>query len=101
MRIADKQRGGYIFGRHWDRFAEDNGLSKTQVRRRVAELTSAVLKALPGVVEELEKSNMPSGVYKEIAGYVTTYCTSMLSNLKNEPGEEEEAADEPNVTPAP
>lgn len=101
MRIAGKQRGGYIFGRHWDRFAEENGLSKTQVRRRVAELTGAVLKALPGVVEELEKSNMPSPAYKEIAAYVTTYCKSMLSNLKNEPAEQEEADDEPNATPAP
>jgi serine/threonine-protein kinase HipA len=97
MRIAGKQRGGHIYARHWNQFAEDNGLSKTQVRRRVAELTAAVLKAVPGVVDELEKSNMPSPAYKEIAGYVTTYCRSMLSNLKNDPVEEDEADDKPDA----
>lgn len=94
MRIAGKQRGGYIYARHWDRFAEENGLSKTQVRRRVTELTTAVLNAVPGVVEQLNKSNMPSPAYKEIGGYVTTYCRNMLSNLKSDPVDDESSAAE-------
>jgi serine/threonine-protein kinase HipA len=101
MKIAGKQRGGHIHARHWDRFAEENALSKTQVRRRVAALTTAVMNAIPGVVDEMDKSNMPSPAYKEIGGYVTMYCKSMLSNLKNEPAEEDEADDEPSAAPAP
>jgi serine/threonine-protein kinase HipA len=101
MKIAGKQRGRHIHARHWDRFAEENALSKTQVRRRVAALTTAVLNAIPGVVEEMDKSNMPSSAYMEIGDYVTMYCKSMLSNLKNEPVEEDEADDEPSAAPAP
>jgi serine/threonine-protein kinase HipA len=87
MKIAGKQRGRHIYARHFDAFAAENGLSKTQVRRRVAELTTLVLKAVPGVVAEMDRSNMPSPAYKEIGGYVTMYCNSMLANLKHEPVE--------------
>ena len=101
MKIAGKKLGGYIYGRHWDRFAEENDLSKTQVRRRVAELSTAVLKAVPKVVEQMNKSNMPSAVYKEIAGYVAGYCRHMLANLKADVKEEDEPNDEPSAVPAP
>jgi serine/threonine-protein kinase HipA len=60
MRIAGRQRGRHIHARHWDRFAEENGLSATQVRRRVAELAKATLEAVPIVAEDMGKSRMPS-----------------------------------------
>ena len=60
-----------------------------------------MLNAIPGVVEEMDQSNMPSPAYREIGGYVTTYCKSMLSNLKNEPVEQDEADDESSAAPAP
>jgi serine/threonine-protein kinase HipA len=101
MKIAGKKRGGFIFGRHWDRFAEENDLSKTQVRRRVAELSAAVLKAVPKVVEEMNKSDMPSAAYDEIGGYVTGYCRHMLANLKAGVTEEDEPDDEPTALPTP
>jgi serine/threonine-protein kinase HipA len=100
MRIAEKRRGGHIHARHWNRFADENGLSKTQVRRRVVELSTAVLTAVPGVVEALNKSSMPSPAYKEIGGYVTAYCNSMLSNLKTDvPDGGEPEDDEPGAAP--
>jgi serine/threonine-protein kinase HipA len=101
MKIAGKKLGGHIYGRHWDHFAEENDLSKTQVRRRVAELSTAVLKAVPKVVEEMNKSNTPSAAYKEIGGYVAGYCRHMLANLKTDVKEEDEPDDEPSAVPAP
>nr|WP_255616610.1 type II toxin-antitoxin system HipA family toxin [Microvirga puerhi] len=97
MKIANKQRGGHIYARHWNRFAEENGLSASGVRRRVAELSQTTLNALPGVIAEMESSNMPSPVYREIAGYVAAYCRNMLGNLKQDPGPG--AADADDETP--
>jgi serine/threonine-protein kinase HipA len=99
MRIADKQRGAHIYARHWDRFAEHNGLSKTQVRRRVSELTTAVMNAVPGVVAAMQQSSMPSPAYQEIGGYVTMYCKRMLANLKRD-AVELDGDDEADATPA-
>ncbi|MES5485406.1 HipA domain-containing protein [Bradyrhizobium sp. INPA03-11B] len=53
MKIAGKNRGHYIYARHWNRMAEENQLSAAQVRRRVGQLSQAVLDALPSVVDEL------------------------------------------------
>jgi serine/threonine-protein kinase HipA len=100
MKIAGKKLGGHIYGRHWGRFAEENDLSKTQVRRRVAELSTAVLKVIPKVVEEMNKSNMPSAAYNEIGGYVAGYCRHMLASLKADVKEEDEPDDEPSAVPA-
>ncbi|MCA6111265.1 hypothetical protein [Bradyrhizobium cenepequi] len=95
MKIAGKNRGRYIGARHWDRFAEENALSATQVKRRVAALSQAVLDALPGVVAEMNAAKT-SPTYQQIEGYIASTCRSMLSNLKNdlkdEPEEDEKAA---------
>lgn len=100
MKIAGKQRGGYIFGRHWDRFAKENNLSATGVRRRVKDLSAKTLEALPAVIKEMEGSNMPSPVYKEIGGYVAGYCRDMINNLKRDPTPDEEESDEAEVSAA-
>ncbi|SDK03389.1 serine/threonine-protein kinase HipA [Bradyrhizobium sp. Rc2d] len=92
MKIAGKNRGHYIYARHWDRMAEENQLSGAQVRRRVAELSQAVLDALPSVVEELNALKK-SPAYQKISDYIAGYCRDMLRNLKSD------ARDEPEEDP--
>ncbi|WP_342723583.1 type II toxin-antitoxin system HipA family toxin [Bradyrhizobium sp. B097] len=89
MKIAGKNRGRYIGARHWDRFAKENALSATQVKRRVAALSQAVLEALPGVAVEMNAAKK-SPAYQQIEGYIASTCRSMLSNLKNDPKDEPE-----------
>jgi hypothetical protein len=60
-----------------------------------------VLKAVPKVVEEMNKSNMPSAAYNEIGGYVAGCCRHMLVTLKADVKEEDEPDDEPTTLPAP
>ncbi|MFB9267612.1 type II toxin-antitoxin system HipA family toxin [Bradyrhizobium erythrophlei] len=95
MKVAGRNRGRYISARHWDRFAEENALSATQVKRRVASLSQAVLDTLPRVVAEMNAVKK-SPTYQQIEGYVASTCRSMLSNLKydveDEPEEDEKAA---------
>jgi serine/threonine-protein kinase HipA len=95
MKIAGKNRAHYIGARQWDRFAEENALSATQVKRRVAALSQAVLDALPGVLAEMNAAKK-SATYQQIAGYVASTCRSMLSNLRkdveDEPEEDEKRA---------
>jgi serine/threonine-protein kinase HipA len=94
MKIAGQNRGHYIYVRHWDRMARENQLSGAQVRRRVAELSQAVLDALPSVVEELNTLKK-SPVYQQISDYVAGYCRDMLRNLKSDPREEPEEDSDP------
>jgi serine/threonine-protein kinase HipA len=94
MKIAGKNRGHYIYARHWDRMAEENQLSGAQVKRRVGELSQAVLDALPSVVEELNALKK-SPVYQQISDYVAGYCRDMLRNLKSDVEDEPEEDSEP------
>ncbi len=89
MKIAGKNRGHYIYARHWDRMAEENHISGAQVRRRVAELSQAVLDALPSLVEELNTLKK-SPVYQQISDYIAGYCRDMLRNLKSDAKDEPE-----------
>jgi serine/threonine-protein kinase HipA len=57
--IGGQRRGRHIFGRHWRRMAETAGLSPRATVRRVAELTSRLLRALPDAVNEV--AAMPAG----------------------------------------
>jgi serine/threonine-protein kinase HipA len=100
MKIATKRRGGHIYGRHWDRFANENGLSASAVRHRVAELSKATLNAIPLVVQDMEASAMASGVYEEIGGYVASYCRQMLSNLTKDPAPDEDENEDVDKSPA-
>ncbi|MBR0851674.1 type II toxin-antitoxin system HipA family toxin [Bradyrhizobium diazoefficiens] len=94
MKIAGKNRGHYIHARHWDRMAEENQLSGAQVRRRVGELSQAVMDALPTVVEELNALKT-SPVYQQISNSVAGYCRDMLRNLKSDADDEPEEDPEP------
>ncbi|WP_024343166.1 type II toxin-antitoxin system HipA family toxin [Bradyrhizobium japonicum] len=94
MKIADKNRGRYIHARHWDHMAEENQISGTQVRRRVGELSQAVLDALPSVVDELNALKK-SPVYQQISDCVAVNCRDMLRNLKSDVEDEPEEDPEP------
>jgi serine/threonine-protein kinase HipA len=98
MKIAGKNRGHYIHARHWDRMAEENQLSGAQVKRRVGELSQAVLDALPSVVDELNALKT-SPVYQRISDCVAGYCRDMLRNLKSDVDDEPEEDPEPTRPP--
>jgi hypothetical protein len=53
------------------------------LERQLAELSQAVLDALHGAIEEMNKMKW-SAVYKEIAQYGRGHCYSMLTNLKTD-----------------
>jgi serine/threonine-protein kinase HipA len=69
-------------------------LSSAPLKRRVAELSQAILDASPGAIEEMNKMKQ-SAAYKETAQYGRGHCRSMLTNLKTDvqdvPEEEDEA----------
>lgn len=90
MKIAGKQRGDHIHGRHWDRLADENGLSARLVRARVNRLSKGVLDALPRLVDQMQKSAIPSGTYAEIASHISRHCRNMISNLETEPNPDDE-----------
>lgn len=92
MKIAGKQRGDHIYGRHWDRLAKENGFSSRGLRKRVERISSAVLMALPKAVKDLDVE-MPSFVYAEIASHVNRHCRNMLANLNVEPTAEDDDDD--------
>ena len=92
MKVSDKNRGGHPHGRHWDRFAEENELSATQVRHRVASLSKTVLKQAPRVAEDMGAKFGQPGLYQEIAGSVTDYCRRMQINLNTDPAPEDDDA---------
>ena len=85
MKVADKQRGGHLHGRHWERFAEQNGLSPTHIKNRVSTISKAVLEKAHIVAEEMADKFGNASVYREIAGYIDDYCRRMLVNLKTAP----------------
>lgn len=60
-----------------------------------------MLKAVPKVVEEMNKSSMPSAAYNEIGGYVASYCRHMIANLKAVVEEVDEPEDESSAAPTP
>jgi serine/threonine-protein kinase HipA len=74
--------------------AEENQISGTQVRRRVGELSQAVLDALPSVVDELNALKK-SPVYQQISDCVAVNCRDMLRNLKSDVEDEPEEDPEP------
>ncbi len=89
MKVADKQRGGHLHGRHWERFADENGLSPTHIKNRVAAISKSVLEKAPIVAEDMANTFGDAGVYQEIFKYVCDYCRRMLSNLKTTPDAED------------
>jgi serine/threonine-protein kinase HipA len=81
QKIAGKQSGEHIHGRHWTRLAEEIGMSGPQVRRRVRTLAS---KAQHEAVHEAERFSLetPQATFAvEIARAIEGRCRRMLANL--------------------
>ncbi len=57
--IGGQRRGRHIYGGHWRRMAEDCGLSRTGVLRRLDEVLTRLLAELPLALEEV--AAMPAG----------------------------------------
>lgn len=61
QKIADKNRGEHLKGRHWERFAVACGLNPTALLSRVNEVILAVLRELDAAVADVEA--MPAGTH--------------------------------------
>jgi serine/threonine-protein kinase HipA len=59
QKIADKSRGDYLMGRHWQRFARECGLNPRQVLERISVLAKSAI-AETGAAES-EVAAMPAG----------------------------------------
>lgn len=81
MKIAGKQRGNHIHGRHWQRFAEENGLSGQGVKRRVRQISLKVAQAAPDVAATLGAIDGRAALYQEICSHVSDCCRRMIANL--------------------
>lgn len=83
QKIADKNRGEHLKGRHWERFAIDCGLNPTAILGRVDELASTVLKELDGAVADVNA--MPAGTHGLISEFkeaIAARARSLRSGLK-------------------
>jgi serine/threonine-protein kinase HipA len=83
QKIADKNRGDHLKGRHWERFAEACGLNKTLTLNRVAQLCSLALKELDAAAAAV--SAMPAGSHGmmgEFTAAIAARARSLNSGLK-------------------
>lgn len=92
QKIADKQRGDHIYGRHWARLAAEIGMTGPQVRRRVRALAQAALKQLPTVIESTEGQAKQPSVVREVASAIDRRCRRMLTNLDDTAPESDASA---------
>ncbi|CAH2605676.1 Type II toxin-antitoxin system HipA family toxin (plasmid) [Rhodovastum atsumiense] len=92
--IGDKNRGRYIYARHWRRMAETCGLSGTAVLHNVAALAEKVAAEVVPAMEEVE--SMPAGSHpmlKRFAGEIVDRCALVAKNLR-EDGPQDDFPDE-------
>jgi serine/threonine-protein kinase HipA len=100
QKIAGKNRGDHLKGRHWQRFAIECGLNPVQVLARVGTLTKEAEKQAAAAAAEV--AAMPAGSHAQldhIVKAIEARARAIHSQLKEtQPGPEEdevEAADEP------
>jgi serine/threonine-protein kinase HipA len=75
MKIGGEYHSDRIFPRHFERLAEEAGLAKPMVIRRVLELGDAVLAALPNF-----KTDQP--VMIAVADAIRTRCDTLLKRFR-------------------
>lgn len=81
--IAGKNRGAYIYGRHWQRMAQQCGLNPTASLREIEALAGRVIGKLASAVSRVEE--MPAGghpMLKDFAAAIETRCRLVLRNLR-------------------
>lgn len=82
-KIAGKNDGKYIKGRHWQRETRKWGLNPTIALHRVSRLANSVLAELEKALAYVEA--MPTGedpMLKHFGKAIATRCTSVLNGLK-------------------
>ena len=83
QKIADKNRGEHLKGRHWERFAVECGLNPTAILGRVDELAAAVLNELDAAVADVNA--MPAGTHgmmPEFKEAIAARARALRSGLK-------------------
>lgn len=82
QKIAGKQRGDHIHGRHWARMADEIGMTGPQIRRRVETLANKTLAQIPIISEEATTSG-PNPTVSSVAQAIEIRCRRILTNLKD------------------
>ncbi len=97
LKIAGKNRGDYLKGRHWQRFARECGLGAPQVLARVRTLTQAAAAEADAAAAEV--AAMPAGshaVLEQTRKAIKQRARTLLAQLEEmeeESGEQIERAD--------
>lgn len=82
QKIAGKDRGDHIKGRHWQRMAAECRFNRTMILRRVETLAEKTRRELPETVEAVKA--MPGGdhaMLREFASAIEARCRTILANL--------------------
>jgi serine/threonine-protein kinase HipA len=82
QKVAGKDRGEHLKGRHWQRFARECGLNPRQVLNRVKALASAAVEQAAAAQSEVE--SMPGGghaLLPSVTISVQSRAKAMLSGL--------------------
>jgi serine/threonine-protein kinase HipA len=94
QKIGGKNRGDYLKGRHWLRFARECGLGGRQVLARVEHLTEATAREAKAAADEV--AAMPAGdhpILSQTRAAVEQRARTLLTQLKEtetDPSEEQE-----------
>jgi serine/threonine-protein kinase HipA len=95
QKIAGKNRGEHLKGRHWQRFAKECGLNPRQVLARVATLAEEAQAAAAAAAEDVGK--MPAGKHpllRQTANAITKRALTIGRQIKeteSEPDRDDEA----------
>ena len=93
MKIGGKYKFSEVQARHWEQFAEDVGLAKAQVRRRILELANS----LPPTARELQSDPghrfAGSAVVQGIIALIEQRCTLTIRRLTNLAADGEDATE--------
>lgn len=84
QKIAGKQRGDHVHGRHWARLAGELGLSPSATRRRVGALAARVLREARPLADSLRGELAEAPIVAEIADAVEARCRRVLANIRDD-----------------
>lgn len=79
MKIGGEYEAGNVYPRHFERLAEEAGLSKPMVRRRVPSLAQAIKAKLPDVTPE-----HPAGI--GLTELIQSRCDRAIERFQDQPG---------------
>ncbi|WP_207462079.1 HipA domain-containing protein [Azospirillum sp. SYSU D00513] len=92
--IAGKTRGDHLKGCHWQRMADECGLNRTMILRRIETIAGKVRRELPEAVEAVRA--MPGGnhpLLTEFAAAIEARCRTIVLNLVHIEAAAEDADD--------